>query len=297
MIGGVFVFLGWAIFGSAACGDRVQEQDTSRSKIVAVVPLPDPGDGGCPAAAQTFSDTVTINGTSSATATKGKYMRGGMELETSAAAVRREDEHAKHYNGPTKFTATYSIVVDGSGVLDKSMSTVTFKTINFTDQGRLTTSSFTTNAINVTGVTLSGDCPPKLKAFTFHSDDWYPAGERGAGGLMNRTLDGSIDLSAGKATYTAKYAIKANGAIYTYGVSGTIAMPSAPCPSAAVVDGPDAGTSACDGGDSSGGGAVPGTEEDYEPALPFEELAAAGTPCDSSTECDVGLSCTSGYCE
>jgi hypothetical protein len=203
---------------------------------------------------------------------------------TSDAALRRNADHAKDYDGATKFTARYTIKYDAMGMLDTSASSVTFDVVNFTNKGTVEPPrpAFTTKPAKITDVTLTADCPPKVKSFKFSTDDWYPDAATGAGGLKNRTMSGTLDLSASTATWTAKYAIIADGAIYTYSITGKVAPPSP-----AVGDG---------GGSGSGGG---GGDPFDAPAQPFEELADAGTTCDDSTNCDQpdGLSCIGGYCE
>ena len=244
---------------------------------------------GCPLpASTTYSDSVEVDATAAGTAAAGKYTRGGMEMTTSAAALKAAQDHAKHYDGKTTFTATYSIVVDDKGVLDKTKSTVTFKTKTYLDRGTEQKSTFTTNAIKVTSVTLTADCPPKVKSFTFESADWYPATETGSARLIDRTLTGSMDIAGGTTKYTAKYTDKTNGAVYTYTVDGKTAAPVPP-------------------GDGSGSGsgsgmplpALDGVEEWLSPPDPSYELADAGTACDDTLECDFpdGLSCVSGTCQ
>jgi hypothetical protein len=268
-----------------------------------------------PDANTTYSATPTVKATSSGSAAKGPYTRGGVMRTTSDAAAGIANDHAKEYDGATKFTGPYTITVDSDGALVSG--TITLKTVNYTSHGRLTTKAFTTNAIKVTGVTLTNDCPKKLKSFTFATDDWYPDTETGAAGLTKRTLSGSMDLSAGTTTYTANYSSKTNGAVYTYSVTGTIAMPPMPVPLAADWDPTPRSTapralarrtraivalSMCpsrpppddtlpDGGDDGE------FDDDFAPPSPDLELASAGTTCDADGECDVTLCCTGGVCQ
>jgi hypothetical protein len=246
-------------------------------------------DAGCmaPAADTTYADTVTVDATSTSSVAKGSYTRDGMMFTTSDAALKAETAHAKHYDGATQFKATYSIVVDDKGVLDKTRSTVKFKTVNYTSEGKSTLSSFETTAIKVTGVELTADCPPKLKSFTFESTDWYPVTGEGQAGLKDRTLTGSMDVTTGSAMYVAKYAIKSNGAIYSYSVTSLMVPPRPPVPPMPPPQPPLRD-------------AVPSTaQEIYAPLDPDPELADPGTPCSDSNQCDEpdGITCQAGVCE
>ena len=307
------ILLAAAIGGTYAC---VAATSDKRSDL-AICTTDETGSGsgsgscGCPVpAGQTLTDTLEIDAKATGTAAAGKYDRGGMELTTSAAALKRAQEHAKHYDGKTTFSATYTIVLDDKGVLDKAKSKVTFKTKTYLDRGTEQKSTFTTNEIGITDVTMTADCPPKVKSFKFSSSDWYPATETGAARLKDRTLSGSIDLAGGKASYTAKYADKTNGAIYTYQVEGTFGMPLPPPDDGGDAGTPDAGTpDAGSGSDAppdagTGSGTLPfvaldDIQEWLSPPDPSYELADAGTFCDDTMQCDFpdGLSCIAGYCQ
>jgi hypothetical protein len=146
--------------------------------------------------------TITIKATASGTAT------GGTQPATDNA-------HAMEYNGPTSFTANYTIVLKPDGTLDTTKSTVTFKTLTFTDNGVLTNSGFTTLPITITGVTLNKD--NSIASFMFSSLNWYPNAD--AEGIKNNTLSGSIDLNALQSKYTASYIDNATGGVYKYDVA------------------------------------------------------------------------------
>ena len=168
--------------------------------------------------------TVTVNGTATGTVAAG--------ATTSADDLKAAQDHAAQYDGPTQFRADYTIVLKADDTVDTTQSTVTFKTVNYTDNGVLATSGFTTRAITITDVTLNAD--KSIASFKFSSTNWYPASGDGADLINNNGLSGSIDLKTGATTYTASYSDKNNGAIYKYVVPGTIAAPApvpAPAPS------------------------------------------------------------------
>jgi hypothetical protein len=161
--------------------------------------------------------TVSINGTAKGTAAAGKAPDG---TPTPADDVKDAQGHAAEYDGPTTFTADYTIVRIPNDGVDKTKSSVVFKTTSYTAGGGKNSSDFTTRAITITDVKFNDD--GSVASFTFQSTDWYPASGEGASGLTNNGLSGSIDLKTGASSYKASYIDKSNGAVYTYDVSGTI---------------------------------------------------------------------------
>jgi len=132
--------------------------------------------------------------------------------------------HAATYNGPTSFTADYTIFLKPDNTLDPTQkSTVTFTTINYTHKEgkrrpRLERSDFKTLPITITGVTHDKD--GKI-SFTFESNDWYP--NAAGSNLVNNGLSGSIDLGTGAVSIKTSYISKNDGnAIYTYNVTGKV---------------------------------------------------------------------------
>lgn len=183
---------------------------------------------GPPPVERTFSGTVAIKGSNSGTAVKGTYTRNGVVMETSARQLRSAQQHAAHYDGPTRFNAVYSIVVRPDGTVDRARSSVTFTHSTYTHAGTLVQSGFATLPLPVTGVTLSGDNPPQLKRFTFAASAWYP---NIPAGLTDRGITGSVSVETCTATYTAKYSDNSNGAVYTYTVTPVAApIPECDCP-------------------------------------------------------------------
>ncbi len=164
-----------------------------------------------------LADTITVDATSKGTAAKGPC--------TSDDDLKSAQEHAKEYDGATKFKADYTIVLKADNTVDQTKSSVTFTTVTYTSGGTEVKSNFKTLPIVITSVTLNMD--KSVKSFTFKSTDWYPDAD--SVGIKNNTLSGTINLSTGDSTYTASYIDNSNGAIYTYTVTGKIKAP-APVP-------------------------------------------------------------------
>jgi hypothetical protein len=170
-----------------------------------------------------FSGTLTISAISTGTAEKGPYQRGGETLITSDPDLAIRQGIAASYNGPTEFTATYSIVVNDDGTLDRENSTVTFTSLTFTYKGTPVAdqSRFTTSPIPVYDFTLNED--KSLASFKFEGTNWYDPTGTGASAINSINMYGSIDLNApGDTWYKAQYSSKSSGAILTYDVSGNV---------------------------------------------------------------------------
>ncbi len=178
-----------------------------------------------------MSDTITVSATSTATVEKGTYVRNGETLITSDAQLATRQQHAAEYDGHTDFTANYTVVLKDDGTLDRDQSTVTFRTLTYTDGGTLVDDQtrFTTLPIPIYEVMLNAD--KSLASFKFESPNWYPANATGAGLINNLNLFGSIDLNApGETSYQAQYTSKSSGAIYTYNVTGLVLYQPKPNP-------------------------------------------------------------------
>jgi hypothetical protein len=184
--------------------------------------------------------TITVKGTSTGNAVAGPYMRDGMTLMTSDVALKTAQDYATRYNGPTEFTANYTIVLKPDNTVDATKSMVTFTTVNYTvstgpNMTSLVTSNFATQPITITGVTLKNNDPTMITGFTFMSTNWYPANGPAANRLDQKGLSGMINLATGASNYTASYADKGTGAVYTYNVTG---MTPAPNPFPDMASGP-----------------------------------------------------------
>jgi hypothetical protein len=148
--------------------------------------------------------TVTINAISEGSAT------------TAAAA-----NHASNYDGPTQFTANYTIAFKPDGTPDLANSSLILSTINYTsvnEQTRIASlvhKDFVTLRIAITGVTFNDD--GSVAGFTFSSINWYPGND-----VTNNGISGSINLNTGDTRYIASYIGKNSKATYTYDVMGMI---------------------------------------------------------------------------
>jgi hypothetical protein len=165
---------------------------------------------------------VNLKGENTSAVVAGTYMRGGETLTTSAVALKSNQDWAAQYDGATEFKADYTINFNKDNTVDSKTSTVTFITVNYTDNKKEVKSKFTTLPITITGVTLTNNDPTKIESFTFSSNDWYPKTEPLANALNNKGLSGSISLKTGAFMSTASYSNKSDGAVYTYTTKATI---------------------------------------------------------------------------
>ena len=211
------------------------------------------GLAGCPS----IEATIVIKGNATSSAEKGKYTPpGGKEFESSDAQLNYRSAYDKRYDGPTEFKAKYIIVFKADNSLDTTKSTVQFTTVNYTvrygfkevknaafteedekewikDGGsvyrhggiayvltppKLLKDSWSTLPITITEVTLKDCCV--VTSFKYKSDKWYP--ESKAGGLIDKGLEGAINLTTGMATFTGKYQTTTDAVITTYTMAGKI---------------------------------------------------------------------------
>jgi hypothetical protein len=151
----ILALLAWAIVG---CGGDGGPPDESTAKAVDDLCANSHGEEGCgclcPGSCvdRTFVGTVAVNGSSTGTAAAGTYIGAdGKPHTTSARATLREQAHAKEYDGPVDFSASYTIVVDEKGVLVPASSKVTLTTSRYTWNGGWSTVNcpFTTNPLAV----------------------------------------------------------------------------------------------------------------------------------------------------
>jgi PEP-CTERM motif len=162
---------------------------------------------------------IYINGTSSGTAVAGVNSRG---VATTAKQLADRQKHAADYDGPTEFSADYTIVIRPDNTIDASKSSVIFQTINYTGSGKLVESNFKTLPIQINDATVKDG---KVVSFSFEATNWYPDTAQGANTITNNELSGSIDLTTGKTSYIASYISKSTGAVYLYTVTGDIKKP------------------------------------------------------------------------
>jgi len=209
------------------------------ASIAAGVALPAQADNRLSDAETVFDPEITIKGDSTSSAEKGKYKdKDGKEQESTADEVKGSQEYNMKYDGETEFKADYTIVCKPDGSVDLDKSTIKFITVSYTQQNyrrgadgkleklgkpRTVPSTFTTLPIKITGAVLNDD--GSIKSLTFSSNDWYPPDAPLGKVIINKGLSGEIDLSTGKATFTAKYQNPNNGVISTYRVTGTFPKP------------------------------------------------------------------------
>lgn len=170
-----------------------------------------------------FSSSYSAKGDVKSEVVKGKYMRAGMEEETTDAQLKRNQDHAKQYDGPATYEVHYSITLKADKSVDTTASTVTFKKVTYSSSGTKTATGFETVAIPITGVTL-GACDV-LESFTFKGDKWY---KNAPAGLTDKGIEGSANVKTTVTSYTAKYQNKSDGADYTYSTTGE--EPKKKCP-------------------------------------------------------------------
>jgi hypothetical protein len=157
------------------------------------------------------------------------------------------------YDGPTEFKADYTIGLKADGSFDPSKSSITLTTVNYTsrtyvvrksadisaeDEAALVKagksvvrngddayifskptvvkSGWKTLSIPITEATLKDG---KLQSFKFKADAWY--GDRPPS-IIDKGIDGQVDLTTGKASFTAKYQSASTGVIATYVIDGTV---------------------------------------------------------------------------
>jgi hypothetical protein len=147
-------------------------------------------------------------------------------VPTSPVALKSTADYIARYDGPSEFSADYTIVLKADNTVDSSKSFVTFQTINYTSSGVLKKSMFKTFAIPITGVTLDGT--GAVQTFQFSTDNKWYTGLPGS--LEDKGLTGLIDLVEMVSTYTGTYRSRSNGALSVYTVTGSIKPADAPEP-------------------------------------------------------------------
>lgn len=176
--------------------------------------------GNATASTIVIDPTITVQGMATASTAAGPT--------TSPDDLKRETEHAAHYNGPTEFIANYTIAFTADCMVDSQKSAITFTTVNYTDLGAKVPSHLAYLPTPITSVTCKDD--GSIGMFQFSSMNWYPPTGPGATMITNNGISGSIDLMAGTGEFTSSYIVKSNGAIDTYKVVGPIATPGPPVP-------------------------------------------------------------------
>lgn len=141
----------------------------------------------------------------------------GSATDKDGKPDKRNDDHAKEYDGATEVTVHYDIVLK-DGKFDPAGSKVTITTVYFTWKGVKTPSTFATEEMPITGATLGAG--GEVETFDFGANDWYPGAE--GEGVKNNGLTGKIDLKKKTGTFTSSYVVNSDSSIYKYVVAGTL---------------------------------------------------------------------------
>ncbi len=197
--------------------------------------------------------TLTLDGDATSSAAKGMFTPEGetTERETTDAELIYWKYYYKQYDGPTQFTAEYTVNLNADGTFNPTGSTIKFTTVNYTSRYKLTVrdslsdaqqaeeeaKGFTvyreggkvyilkkatllpyvwpTLSIPITEATLVDG---KLHSFKFKGD-WY---SNLPTGFIDKGVEGAIDLAKCTAEFTAKYQEPYSGSIGTYVTTGKI---------------------------------------------------------------------------
>lgn len=207
------------------------------------------------AAGTEVTGTFTVDGNSTSSTAKGMFTPSGetVERESTDEELLHSKYYNKQYDGPTEFTVDYTIKLNADGTFNPTGSTVQMTTVNYTSrtyivresltaqqradleaQGKtiyeeggkfyifskptLKASGWQTLSIPITSATLVDG---KLHSFEF-AGPWYG---NPPPGLIDKGIDGSVDLKKCKVDYTAKYQDPIRGTIATYDVTGKIKSP------------------------------------------------------------------------
>ena len=172
--------------------------------------------------AGTLTGTISLGGNSISSVQEGTFTKDGKDTKTPKDELEKETKNAKRYDGKTHFQSTYNIFWDKDDLLDTTRSIVRLRTINYTLDGVIEPSNFTTLPIKVTSIKFVDDNDKMMgiESFMFNSKDWYPSTAPGAGGITDNGLSGSINLITGESSYNASYIVKNNGAKVTYKITG-----------------------------------------------------------------------------
>ncbi len=145
----------------------------------------------------------------------------GSAVNPDGSANKPADDHAKEYDGPTQFVATYTINLK-DGVFDPDGSSVQFTTVYYTSKGHKTPSGFKTEVIPITSAILNPD--NSVAYFAFEATDWYPDAAKSH--IQNKGIKGYVDLTDGGWSFTSAYLGERTGAIFTYVVGGGAPEPA-----------------------------------------------------------------------
>ena len=208
-----------------------------------------------PATPPTIQGTVTIDGVATSTAEKGMFTPRGetTERETTDEELVFSKYYFMQYDGPTEFTAEYTINLNADGTFNPTSSTVMLTTVNYTSRyntllehdsltdaqkaayeaqgdtvyeeggkfyilkkAKIEPSGWKTLSIPITEATIVNG---RLHSFKFAANAWYGQGKEA---IIDKGIVGEVDLAKCKAEFTAKYQTKSRGAIATYVTTGEI---------------------------------------------------------------------------
>jgi len=199
--------------------------------------------------------TFTVEGNSTSSAAKGMFIPpGGVERETTDTELVYRKHYYMQYDGPTKFTVTYTVKLKPDGTFETTGSTVKMNTVYYTSQTTMTyrdsisaaqqaveeskghtvykeggkvfilkkvreqPSTFETTEIPITAATIVAG---KLQSFKFEDAKWY-GNPSHLHLITDKGIEGEIDLKKCEVTYKAKYQDKSDGVIGTFDVTGKI---------------------------------------------------------------------------
>lgn len=206
-----------------------------------------------PATPPSIQGTLSIDGNATSSAEKGKYTREGetTERETTDEEIVYAKYYFMQYDGPTEFTATYTVNLNDDGTFNPTGSTIKLTTVNYTSRTELTVrdsmtalqqateeakgftvyqeggkfyilknprlvpKDWSTLSIPITEATIVNG---RLHSFKFKSDTWYPNLPTK---LTDKGIEGAVDLAKCKAEFTSKYSVP-TGAIGTYVTKGEL---------------------------------------------------------------------------
>jgi hypothetical protein len=207
-----------------------------------------------PNAPNSIQGTIAVDGSATSSAAKGMFTPAGdtMPRETTDEELVEMKHYYMQYDGPTQFTAEYTVNLNNDGTFNPTGSTIKLTTVNYTSRykmqirdsltpaqiaayeaqdktvyaeggkffilqkAELKPSGWQTLSIPITEANLVNG---KLHSLKFAADTWY--GE-GASAIIDKGIVGEVDLAKCKAEFTAKYQDKYSGAIATYVTTGKI---------------------------------------------------------------------------
>jgi hypothetical protein len=203
-----------------------------------------------PATPPTIQGTLTLDGSSTASGTANSPTTPDADLWYAIGYI-------KQYDGPTEFTADYTINLNPDGTFNATGSTITFKMVNYTDWTYITRPNASVSAADEAAYIMAGkrvvrvggvggkcfiysneslETTPafttvaipitevtivngRLQFFKFVGATWYT---NPPAGLTDKGITGEIDLAKCKGTFTAKYLWDDRDTIATYVTEGKL---------------------------------------------------------------------------